>query len=534
MSKHRDRRDTHGTGSVEDRLARLLETPRLARIVPHLAPETLHQLIRYRGLDACRKFVAAATPEQLTSVLDLDLWRSTQPGRDERFDVERFGEWLEVLVDSGSSSAARTVAAIDESLVIAGLARYVRVFDLGTFEPVAQSDDERIDARVASADSLACEVGGYLVRARRPDAWDAIVTLLLALDADHHDYFHAVMRGSRRLSNSTPEIDGLDDLLMEPEQQLHDVALDREQRRSHQGYLTPGDARAFLQMARQPRHRRTDAAPSINPIVAAYVRDADEAAAAVEAPATPDVSASIDAVVDLLAEAGLAPERPRALLESAADESPRLTRLQRLMEQARDTDDTAYLARGRELAFLANALMAGCSIQSRPFTAQEASDATAAVCNVGLEHWPAHWPGAEVHAHGLVMAFEVGWAVLYEDVSLFAAGQLIATLTNLRSIDVDIQRDLLKLRRELVRQRDAGTPWRVRNALEVIAILDGPAWASLLGLLDECPVLPAALTATLEGHTRAVSATAFEFIATTDQIRDVQAFARKLPDVLLR
>ncbi len=204
------------------------------------------------------------------------------------------------------------------------------------------------------------------------------------------------------------------------------------------------------------------------------------------------------------------------------------------MEQARDTDDTAYLARGRELAFLANALMAGCSIQSRPFTAQEASDATAAVCNVGLEHWPAHWPGAEAHDHGLVMAFEVGWAVLYEDVSQFAAGQLIATLTNLRSIDVDIQRDLLKLRRELVRQRDAGTPWRVRNALEVIAILDGPAWASLLGLLDECPVLPAALRATLEGHTRAVSATAFEFIATTDQIRDVQAFARKLPDLLIR
>ena len=95
----------------------------------HLAPETLHQLIRYRGLDACGELVASATPEQLTSVLDLDLWRNTQPGHDERFDEERFGEWLEMLVDSGGSCAARTVASIDESLVIAGLARYVRVFD---------------------------------------------------------------------------------------------------------------------------------------------------------------------------------------------------------------------------------------------------------------------------------------------------------------------------------------------------------------------------------------------------------------------
>ena len=50
------------------------------------------------------------------------------------------------------------------------------------------------------------------------------------------DYFHAVMQGCRRLSNSTPEIDGLDDLLMAPEQQLHDVAIEREHRRSQQGY----------------------------------------------------------------------------------------------------------------------------------------------------------------------------------------------------------------------------------------------------------------------------------------------------------
>src|SRR5262245_30090283 len=86
-------------GSVDDRLARLLDAPFLARIVPHLAPETLHQLIQYRGLDACGELVTSATPAQLTSLLDLDLWRHAQPGRsgaDEQFDVDRFGEWLEV------------------------------------------------------------------------------------------------------------------------------------------------------------------------------------------------------------------------------------------------------------------------------------------------------------------------------------------------------------------------------------------------------------------------------------------------------
>src|SRR5207247_8730295 len=144
-------------GSVDHRLARLLDTPFLARVVPHLAPETLHQLIHYRGLEACGELVTSATPAQLTSLLDLDLWRRAQPGRDEQFNVDRFGEWLEVLADTGDSVAARTVAALDKHLVIVGLCRYLRVFDPGIFEPTAQSDDEPMDRHEAmrEGDSMA-------------------------------------------------------------------------------------------------------------------------------------------------------------------------------------------------------------------------------------------------------------------------------------------------------------------------------------------------------------------------------------------
>ena len=65
-----------------------------------------------------RRIVTSATPAQLTSLLDLDLWRHAQPGRDDQFNVDRFGEWLEVLADTGNSVAARTVAALDERLLI--------------------------------------------------------------------------------------------------------------------------------------------------------------------------------------------------------------------------------------------------------------------------------------------------------------------------------------------------------------------------------------------------------------------------------
>ena len=262
-----------------------------------------------------------------------------------------------------------------------------------------------------------------------------------------------------------------------------------------------------------------------------------------------DVPESIEAVIELLTEAGMMPERPRALLE-AADTDPqaaRLTRLRQLMEYVRDTNETAYFTRSRELAFLANTLLAGCSVQSRPFTPQEASDAAASICNLGLEYWPARWPSVELTPrratfppdsflidHDLVTAFEVGWSVLHQDVSLFAAEQLISTLDDLHCVDRDIRRGLVALRRTLVKQRDAGTPWLARDAAEMLAMLDMTAWISVLGLLDECPVLPAALTAILEGRTTTVSPTAFDFISTAAQIGDVRIFMRKLPDVLSR
>ena len=221
------------------------------------------------------------------------------------------------------------------------------------------------------------------------------------------------------------------------------------------------------------------------------------------------------------------------------------------MEFALHHDEAAYFTRNRELAFLANTLLAGCSVQSRPFTPQEASDAAACICNLGLECWPAHGPRATSQGasspreldtamppsaflvdHDLVTAFEVGWSVLYKDVSLFVADQLMSTLADLECVDADTRRGLRALKRKLVIQREAGTPWLARDATDVLAMLDMTAWVSVLGLLDECPILPAALTAVLERRTTSVSPTAFEFISTTAQIGDIRLFMRTLPGVL--
>ena len=541
--------------SVNDRLARLLDSPQLAQIVPRLAPEVLHDLIRDRGLEACTTFIAASTPQQLASVLDLDLWHRT-PGRDDQFDEQRFGTWLEALMNEGEAVAAHVVAMMDQSVAITGLSRYVRVFDPGIFQPTAPSDDELPDFDSAGARTLECEIGGYIVRARTTNTWDAIVGLLVTLAQDRPATFHALMCGCRRLSNSTPEIDGLDALLLEPEQVLHDVSVAREHRRTQQGYLTAGDARAFLQLARQPQSTGPKASSSINAIAAGYFRalDDDVASAAQterrgehsgESSTDLEVSDSIRSVDELLAQAGMASPPHRGLLGPAPVDVARVTPLEPLMEYVHDADHVAYFARNRELAFLANALLAGCSVYSRAMTVQEAWDAAVGVCNLGLEVWPAAsgdkarasdlttTPDTFLIDHDLVTAFEAGWRLLHEDVSMFVTTRLITTLHQLQSVDSSVQRDLYDLRRELEIHRRSGTPWRAGEALEVIAILDTPAWACLCGLLSECPVVPEMLTAIVDGGAQSISATAFECFCTGRQIRKVHEFAARLRDILI-
>lgn len=180
-----------------------------------------------------------------------------------------------------------------------------------------------------------------------------------------------------------------------------------------------------------------------------------------------------------------------------------------------------------ELAYLANILVAGCSIQARAFTAQEASDAAAAICNLGLENWPHHWP-----CRDLMTAFQVGWTVLHRDVCMFTAERLL-DVADIRCADRDIQLRLNGLRRELTQHVGDRAPWRARNALDVIVMLDAPSWAALLALIDECPVMHAAVGAS-QRRCRAINAADFEFITQNSQIAAVHEFLESLPSALRR
>ena len=373
-------------------------------------------------------------------------------------------------------------------------------------------------------DGLSCEVGGYLIVAMRTDSWDAIVALLTALDAGHHDCFQRVMRACRRLSNSRPEIDGLDNLLTDREQAAFDLAFHRENRREQLGYVTPAQARAFLRMSRE-LHLQQDTPPAGNPVARAYFRAIERTDVAETSGRSAPAVAAVGEVLDVLLEAGVLPQPPRALLEGSRGEAPRNARIERHMQVPARGRSPRLFDRTQELAYLANAIVAGCSLQARPFTAQEASDAAVATCNLGLENWPPHWlrrphpgslrlPRRPRFRHGLSGRMDRA-----PRAGLHVCGRKNSSGSSTTS-GVTITKSSPGWTRYAGDggQCKAGTPWAARDALDVITALDMPAWAALLGLTDECPVIHAGLSR-LDPRTRTVSASAFEFISENRQLR---------------
>jgi hypothetical protein len=407
--------------------------------------------------------------------------------------------------------------------IVAGLAQHVRVFDVAAVSTYETTDGTRIDYSRPVRDLAGCEIGGYHVAATREDSWDAIVAVLVSLDIGHPDRFVALMRAVRSRSHSRREADGFHSLLGNREQMMFDAAGERERRRRERGFASPAEARAFLQMSRAARPETL--AP--NPIARDYARSIDYAAGQDQAPVmSPE---EYGKVAETLAEAGVAPlHAPRALLESGEDQSGTL--IQRSMQVVLERDPAAYGERNFELAYLANVLLTGCSIQARPFTAKEAADASVAICNLGLEQLAAA-PDYLV-AHDLIGTFQIGWAALHQHACVSTANAFVDILAEVRVPDEELQSALNLLRVRLTREIQQGTPWRAADALDVLTSIDLPAWAALTGLIAECPVIHGGLMASIDRGVHSVDPDAFDFISDPDQLQLVRAFIKALPVIL--
>jgi hypothetical protein len=116
---------------------------------------------------------------------------------------------------------------------------------------------------------------------------------------------------------------------------------------------------------------------------------------------------------------------------------------------------------------------------------------------------------------------------------MFAARRITEIIADMDSDDPDLSEDLMTLRKRLRCQLASGTPWKERDSLDAIAILDQPSWAVLLGLLDECPTVPRLADRRTHRSRQLRVNSEFEFIAERSQVEWVHRFMEGLPDRLV-
>jgi len=376
-------------------LMRILERPGLVAAVRELQGAVLGKLIDRIGLEDAGELVALASTAQLERVFDDDLWRAERAGGDETFRPERFALWLRVMQEAGEGALVQRLCELPEDLVALAVHRLVLVLDVDVIEEqLGPGDEEAQQLERALGNAAFEEWEEFRVIAREPDAWDDVWNALLALDRDHHDRLRAILE---RCCEMTTEYisgqGGLFQVLTADEMLDGDVAAARDDRRSAEGFVSPADARAFLELA-----RRGDAAGERDPITRAYFRGLAQPPAAPKAdvPRTRVAergAAPVDVgdLAALLREAEvIAPPTAQRLLAGVTGDSKggqahlAAPLFEQAMTDLRQRDPVLFSTRVRELGYLVNVWIAGGTHEGRRPRPTEALELVLKTCEAGV------------------------------------------------------------------------------------------------------------------------------------------------------
>jgi hypothetical protein len=381
-------------------LVRILERPGLIAALRELPGAVLGKLIDRIGLEDAGELVALASTAQLERIFDDDLWRAERAGGDEMFRPERFALWLRVMLEGGEELLVQRLCELPEDLLALAVHRLVLVLDMDVLEEqLAPADEEAETLERALETSVVEEWEEFRVIARDPDVWDDVWSALLSLDREHHDRLRAILE--QCCAMSTEYISGqggLYQVLTAAEMLDSDVAAARDDRRVAEGFVSPADARAFLELA-----RRGSASDERDPITRAYFRalerprldDSPKRAAGGPTPNRGTELATADAreLAALLQEAEVvAPATAQPLPALTDGSDARAAAKQQLVaplfEQAmtdlRARDPGLYETRVGELGYLANVWLAGGAHEGRRSRSVEALEVVLRTCEAGM------------------------------------------------------------------------------------------------------------------------------------------------------
>jgi hypothetical protein len=386
-------------------LQRILERPGLVAAVRELPGPVLGKLIERIGLEDAGELVALASTAQLERIFDDDLWRAERAGGDETFRPERFALWLRVMLEAGDEALVQRLCELPHDLVALAVHRLVLVLDMDVLEDLLSAEDEEAERiRRALEDSVVEEWEEFRLIARDADAWDDVWHALLALDRDHHERMRAILEQCCLMTTEyISGQGGLYQVLTADEMLDSDVAAARDDRRVAEGFVSPADARAFLELA-----RRGEGGDGRDPIARAYLRGLDakpKEAQKIAAPRRRDArgptpargrgteiadAADLRGLAALLQEADVIAPAARSLPAlTAGDSRPAQAHLvaplfERAMGDLRQRDLALFSERVRELGFLVNVWIVGGAHQGRRPRPVEALETVLRTCEAGM------------------------------------------------------------------------------------------------------------------------------------------------------
>lgn len=498
--------------SPQNLLNHILEQPHLPAVIQQLDVGVLTKLIRHIGLEDSAEIVSMTTVNQLNRVLDEDLWCSEAPGREDVFDADRFGLWLEILLESGPVFAAEKLAAMDEDLITLGLCRLIRVVDFNGLACGINNDrsknsflDEILDT------TLIQEFGAYLVVAKNHLRWEAIRTFLTELNELDHAWLKRLLERCCRIS--WEDMDNKDDFcnVLAAEKSLEaDLASERDERRGRQGYVSTGDAAYFLAGARTTSLKKIIRAEKLEPDTRLYFKrvstepepEEGEKPTAQEPP-----DASLPHVMHFLETLQAAEVLPSAnqtkLLGYNGADQPHHLPLVGAMSLVSELDPQLYSQRLMELTYLSNILMSGCSFKGRVFWPGEAAEAAFSICNLGSEYL--RKAGAKQRGetelepltiilknYHLIKLFKAGWKILNDNVLLYTAKALVNYFQRLRNDQTDLRQKIKLSHMAYLLQSliSSKTPWKFEEKMDLLLTsLDGPTTMALTHLMQEYPTI---------------------------------------------
>ncbi len=257
-------------------VSRILSSPDLVQNIQSLPARSMLKIIHKIGLEDSAEILSLATTEQISAMLDADLWKP-KLGEDQP-DLESLSIWLGALTELGTKRAAEHLANMEEEFLAFLLSQYINAIDLEAlnFMNIDVIGDSWSDPRLAKLLDNDCsqELAGALLLAKPGAPWEYLQPLLLDLDSEDQSLCARIVYRLQKTTEAKCESEGgLYEVLSQEEMLQSDATFSRDQRRTKEGYVSTADAKAFLSWIKVTPREKLQSLKQRDPVSQTYFRD---------------------------------------------------------------------------------------------------------------------------------------------------------------------------------------------------------------------------------------------------------------------